>query len=332
MSWVRIDDQFPMHPKIVTAGPLAEVLQERAACYASRQLTDGFIPFAVLPLLLVGFERLFFDGKPALDYDWPGLMMSIRVPGCDVGLWEKTDGGWLVHDYLDYNPSRYDIEQLRKTKSRAGRSGGLAKGKARAKARANAKVKANAKQTDSTCQPVCQDSATTFATEVPVANRHTPAPTPAPTPSTKNPPYPPAVADAFGETSTPTSSPRGTALKDVLTHTEAVRANLLGEGFAQLPPKERGFDFWACLQRMVSGDLPVETALRILEDLKGRWAGIRCPWAYVQTVLDKEHAALRIRIQLESHERLKRSPANLVTIGEVFRQVSEGRTPDAAVS
>jgi len=27
----------------------------------------------------------------------------------DVGLWEETDGGYLIHDYLDYNPSKAEV-------------------------------------------------------------------------------------------------------------------------------------------------------------------------------------------------------------------------------
>src|SRR5690606_5177208 len=54
-----------------------------------------------------------------------------------VGLWEPAEGGFQIHDYLDYNPSADDVraEQARISESRAkaGRMGGIASGIARRK-------------------------------------------------------------------------------------------------------------------------------------------------------------------------------------------------------
>ena len=44
MTWLRIDDDFYDHPKIVAAGPLAIALHVLSMGYASRHGTDGFIP------------------------------------------------------------------------------------------------------------------------------------------------------------------------------------------------------------------------------------------------------------------------------------------------
>ena len=61
-TWVRLDDDFPQHPKVVQAGPLGFVMHVSGICYSNRYLTDGFIPSGVLNALLPGssarIERL----------------------------------------------------------------------------------------------------------------------------------------------------------------------------------------------------------------------------------------------------------------------------------
>jgi hypothetical protein len=44
MTWVKIDDGFADHPKVIEAGPMASWLFLCGLTYCSRQLTDGFIP------------------------------------------------------------------------------------------------------------------------------------------------------------------------------------------------------------------------------------------------------------------------------------------------
>ena len=44
MSWIKIDDQFADHPKVLQAGPLASWMYVCGLTYAGRYLTDGFIP------------------------------------------------------------------------------------------------------------------------------------------------------------------------------------------------------------------------------------------------------------------------------------------------
>ena len=44
MPWVRLDDQFPDHPKSLAVGPLGSWLYICGLAYANRFLTDGFIP------------------------------------------------------------------------------------------------------------------------------------------------------------------------------------------------------------------------------------------------------------------------------------------------
>lgn len=127
MSWVRIDDQGPEHPKFLALGP------SRVACtglwlialtYANRYLTDGFVPAVALP-----------TGTAALQK----RLVS-------VGLWESVPGGFAIHDYLDYQPSRKVVEDrrahLHEIRSEAGRVGGIRSAQVR-RSKAN---EANTKQ------------------------------------------------------------------------------------------------------------------------------------------------------------------------------------------
>lgn len=133
MSWLRIDDTFTDHPKVLRAGddvPLVIALHLRAISYASRQLTDGFIPDYVVGHLSRDLDdaKHCWQCRSQVEYDadkWSSLMVKI-------GLWERVDSGFLIHDYLVYNRSRRQAAKERKDKEIAGRKGGLASGKQRA--------------------------------------------------------------------------------------------------------------------------------------------------------------------------------------------------------
>src|SRR4051812_18430034 len=96
MPWVRLEDGFPEHPKIVRAGPAAAWLFVCSLAYANRNLTDGFIPSAIVPRLS---ELKGTDG------------LAKRL--VEAGLWEAVDGGFQVHDYLTYQPSAAKLKEER---------------------------------------------------------------------------------------------------------------------------------------------------------------------------------------------------------------------------
>ena len=125
MVWVRIDDSFAQHPKVLQAGPLAMALQVAALCYCNRNLTDGFVPWAVAQTLLP-WQFL----EPSDDVGRRRrvtVAVTSGMSGDDVtaeyvinlllesGMWEVEDGGYRIHDYPDFQPSREQVEKERKS-------------------------------------------------------------------------------------------------------------------------------------------------------------------------------------------------------------------------
>jgi len=101
MGWVRLDDNFADHPKVIALSDSAFRLYIEALCYSNRQLTDGFIPNAV-------YLKLSKDDEA--DY----LI--------DAGLWEQVNGnvispelttGYQIRSYTEYQPTREKVEEKR---------------------------------------------------------------------------------------------------------------------------------------------------------------------------------------------------------------------------
>ncbi len=119
--WVKLDDNFPHHEKLMAVSPEAAALHVGALCYAGRLLTDGRIPRSALPIL------------------WPALTKTKHVLEplaselVEAGLWECFEDGYQIHDFLDYNPSRANAAARRAQKVDSGRKGGRKSGEVRRK-------------------------------------------------------------------------------------------------------------------------------------------------------------------------------------------------------
>ena len=96
MAWVKLDDTFVEHPKVLAAGPLAAWLHVCAISYCNRNLTDGLVPKAVASRLA--------------DVSGPAKHIASLVR---EGLWIEQDHEYLLHDYLEYQPSRAQVEAER---------------------------------------------------------------------------------------------------------------------------------------------------------------------------------------------------------------------------
>ena len=95
MGWVRIDDNFADHPKVIGLSDSAFRLFITGLCYANRQLTDGVIPYQMVSNW-VGDDPF----KPSDELE-------------DQNLWERVDKGFTIRSYTEYQPTREKVHSKR---------------------------------------------------------------------------------------------------------------------------------------------------------------------------------------------------------------------------
>jgi hypothetical protein len=93
MPWVKLDDQLWAKPKVVSAGNEATGAYCRMLSYCGAQLTDGHVSEQVAG---------FIASPPVLD---------VLIDHTFVA--QSSDGGLLIPDYLDFNPSKEQVEDER---------------------------------------------------------------------------------------------------------------------------------------------------------------------------------------------------------------------------
>lgn len=92
MPWVRIDDGFYMHPKVIGLSPAAIGLHVCGLCYAADNLTDGLIPKAAI-------------GRLTSARSATKMLAELEA----AGMWIDEGKSWRIHDYLDYQPTREKV-------------------------------------------------------------------------------------------------------------------------------------------------------------------------------------------------------------------------------
>ena len=99
MAWAKLDDQFVEHPRISRLSDKAFRLHVASICHASRKLTDGHIS----------------------DTDARVLRALTRTQArhidelLEAGVWTENGGtGWMIRDYLDYNPPADQVKERRR--------------------------------------------------------------------------------------------------------------------------------------------------------------------------------------------------------------------------
>lgn len=102
MSWVYLDDKFHSNPKVLAVDNDGAGLYARALSYCGDHLTDGFVPIA-----------------------WARGAGSAKLRNKLVshGVWDEVDGGYLIPDYLELNPSKAKVMKRRAERSAAGKRG-----------------------------------------------------------------------------------------------------------------------------------------------------------------------------------------------------------------
>ena len=98
MTWVKIDDSFPNHPKRVGLSDKAFRIHISGLCYCGTYLTDGFVPMTIAAR---------FANED----------MQYIVELTKAGLWREApqDNGFHIHDYLAHQTSKTQVEEKRQT-------------------------------------------------------------------------------------------------------------------------------------------------------------------------------------------------------------------------
>lgn len=84
MTWFKLDDGFHDHPKVLRAGNAPIGLWVRCCTWSASKLVDGWVSDEIVTMY--GPRR---DAERLVE----------------VGLWERTDNGYWVPHFLDFNPS-----------------------------------------------------------------------------------------------------------------------------------------------------------------------------------------------------------------------------------
>jgi hypothetical protein len=140
MVWVRLDDHFDEHPKIAAVGPLGLALWVSALAYCNRNLTDGFVPTSVARTLVcwqvtsptgatwdISITHMVDVHGSGEDVDSDMVLDQLVA----VGLLDEVPGGYRIHDYAEYQPSKEavrgdrDAAKERMRKVRGARSAGV---------------------------------------------------------------------------------------------------------------------------------------------------------------------------------------------------------------
>lgn len=161
MAWIKVESSVARHHKFIEAGPAASWLWVCGLAYCQEGLTDGFIPFTAAKYL----------GVRA-----PSALISRLV---QTGLWDRTDGGWRVHDYLSHNKSAVEVLGLKEERRASGARGGRASGAARRfveqiPQKPEAVATATAKQSAEASTKQTSNPATATSTATDTALRDTP--------------------------------------------------------------------------------------------------------------------------------------------------------------
>jgi hypothetical protein len=122
-TYIKLHDGMPENHKIVGLSDAGFRLYIEALCWCSRNQSDGKMPPAAL-------RRL-------------GSVKAQKEIGAAGLLHVDERGNWVIHDYLEHQRSKEQIEAMKEQRRSAGRSGGLAKAKRDAKQVAKQTAKQN---------------------------------------------------------------------------------------------------------------------------------------------------------------------------------------------
>ena len=97
MTWIRLEDSFFRHRKVIELSKDAKLLFVAGLCYCGEQMTDGFISSAAVRVVAATV----------------GVKASASKELVECGLWHKQGDGYDVHDYLKHQTSAAEIREKR---------------------------------------------------------------------------------------------------------------------------------------------------------------------------------------------------------------------------
>jgi hypothetical protein len=118
MTWVRFDDQFPIHRKVGGLSDVLYRLHTEAIFWCARNGTDGIIHRNELKLVSTRarLARVSELTSRQLWHDSADICPTCITALAAAGTSEPSDG-WVIHDYLAYQPSREKVERERAAKA-----------------------------------------------------------------------------------------------------------------------------------------------------------------------------------------------------------------------
>lgn len=117
MTWVRFDDQFPIHRKVAGLNDAAFRTHTEAVFWCARNTTDGIIRAHEINQIRARADRHAADLVTRDIWHRAGQL----CPACTdalsaAGRTEPADG-WVIHDYLTFQPSRAKIDKEKVAKA-----------------------------------------------------------------------------------------------------------------------------------------------------------------------------------------------------------------------
>lgn len=120
MTWAKLDDAFPEHPKIDRLSDGAFRLHVQGICWSCKLLTDGFIPEDRVARL-----------TPRYKASQLKELLVVHPPH-KHSVWEQVDGGYRIHDFLAFQQSAAKVEEdrlkaaerMRRNRERSGERSG----------------------------------------------------------------------------------------------------------------------------------------------------------------------------------------------------------------
>jgi hypothetical protein len=122
MPWVRYDDQYPIHRKVAGLSDAAFRLNTAAIFWSARNGTDGFVPEEDLDQVCAQVrDPARFAAECVKRRTWHLAAHACTSENCP----EPREGpGWIIHDYLEYQPTKDEAESARKKQQQEKSAGG----------------------------------------------------------------------------------------------------------------------------------------------------------------------------------------------------------------